>query len=186
MDKTNQWQKEIVFLESIISKMPLLKTIKWGTSVYTLNNQNVIGVSGFKSYVGLWFYKGVFLSDKKKLLINAQEGVTKSLRQMRFKSINEIDEAVLIDYITEAIEIEKAGLTIPKTKKVFKIPTLLLQAFEENKDLELAFLQFANYKQNDFIEYIDSAKQEKTKIDRLEKIKPMILSNIGLNDKFKK
>jgi uncharacterized protein YdeI (YjbR/CyaY-like superfamily) len=105
---------------------------------------------------------------------------------MRFKSINEIDEAILIDYISEAIEIEKAGLTIPKTKKEFKIPTLLLQAFEENKNLELAFLQFAKYKQNDFIEYIDSAKQEKTKIDRLEKIKPMILSNIGLNDKFKK
>ena len=70
-------KKEIDFLESILSKMPLQKTIKWGTPVYTFNNQNVIGVSGFKSYVGLWFYKGVFLTDKKKLLINAQEGITK-------------------------------------------------------------------------------------------------------------
>ena len=62
---------------------------------------------------------------------------------MRFKSINEIDEATLIDYITEAIAIEKAGLTVQNKKKV-KIPTLLLQAFEENKNLELAF--FGIYK----------------------------------------
>jgi uncharacterized protein YdeI (YjbR/CyaY-like superfamily) len=36
------------------------------------------------------------------------------------------------------------------------------------------------------MEYINEAKQEKTKANRLEKIKPMILSNIGLNDKYRK
>ena len=36
------------------------------------------------------------------------------------------------------------------------------------------------------MEYLNDAKQEKTTINRLEKIKPMILSNIGLNDKYRK
>jgi uncharacterized protein YdeI (YjbR/CyaY-like superfamily) len=35
------------------------------------------------------------------------------------------------------------------------------------------------------MEYINEAKQEKTKLSRLEKIKPMILSNIGLHDKYR-
>jgi uncharacterized protein YdeI (YjbR/CyaY-like superfamily) len=30
-----------------------------------------------------------------------------------------------------------------------------------------------------------TAKQEKTKITRLEKIKPMIMDGIGLNDKYR-
>jgi len=38
---------------------------------------------------------------------------------------------------------------------------------------------------SDFTEYIAQAKREATKQKRLEKIIPMILNNIGLNDKYK-
>jgi uncharacterized protein YdeI (YjbR/CyaY-like superfamily) len=48
-----------------------------------------------------------------------------------------------------------------------------------------AFHKFSPYKQKEFLEYIDSAKQEKTKITRFEKIKPFILDNLGLNDKYR-
>ncbi|WP_369793058.1 YdeI/OmpD-associated family protein [Flavobacterium sp. 316] len=49
----------------------------------------------------------------------------------------------------------------------------------------MAFEKFSPYKQHEFIEYIETAKQEKTKLSRFEKIKPMILANIGLNDKYR-
>jgi uncharacterized protein YdeI (YjbR/CyaY-like superfamily) len=58
--------------------------------------------------------------------------------------------------------------------------------FKTNFDLKKAFNLFSPYKQREFMEYINEAKQEKTKANRLEKIKPMILSNIGLNDKYRK
>ncbi|WP_325262934.1 YdeI/OmpD-associated family protein, partial [Flavobacterium sp.] len=45
--------------------------------------------------------------------------------------------------------------------------------------------KFSPYKQKEFIEYIESAKREETKLTRIEKIKPMILDNIGLNDKYR-
>jgi uncharacterized protein YdeI (YjbR/CyaY-like superfamily) len=48
-----------------------------------------------------------------------------------------------------------------------------------------AFAKFSPYKQKEFIELIETAKQEKTKLARLEKIKPMILNHIGLNDKYR-
>ncbi len=106
-NKTNQWENEIEQLHAIIRKTPLVETTKWGGPVYTYNNKNVLGIGGFKSYFGIWFYNGVFLKDEKKLLINANEESTKSLRQMRFNSVNEIDEKLILAYIKEAIEIEE-------------------------------------------------------------------------------
>jgi uncharacterized protein YdeI (YjbR/CyaY-like superfamily) len=48
-----------------------------------------------------------------------------------------------------------------------------------------AFLKFPPYKQKEFLEYIETAKREETKLSRMAKIKPMILENIGLNDKHR-
>ena len=109
-NKTNQWENELEQLHAIIRKTPLVETTKWGGPVYTYNNKNVLGIGGFKSYFGIWFYNGVFLKDEKKLLINANEENTKSLRQMRFNSANEIDEkkvetvVITRDCFAEAID----------------------------------------------------------------------------------
>lgn len=184
-NKTNQWENEIEQLHAIIRKTPLVETTKWGGPVYTYNNKNVLGIGGFKSYFGIWFYNGVFLKDEKKLLINANEESTKSLRQMRFNSVNEIDEKLILAYIKEAIEIEEKGLAIPKEKKETIIPEILQNELDKNSELLAKFNTFSPYKQREFIEHITSAKQEKTQINRLEKIIPMILEGKGLNDKYR-
>lgn len=184
-NKTNQWENEIEQLHAIIRKTPLIETTKWGGPVYTYNNKNLLGIGGFKSYFGIWFYNGVFLKDEKKLLINANEENTKSLRQMRFNSINEIDEKLILAYIKEAIEIEEKGLAIPKEKNETIIPEILQNELDKNSELLAKFNTFSPYKQREFIEHITSAKQEKTQINRLEKIIPMILEEKGLNDKYR-
>ena len=184
-NKTNQWENEIEQLHAIIRKTPLVETTKWGGPVYTYNNKNVLGIGGVKSYFGIWFYNGVFLKDEKKLLINANEENTKSLRQMRFNSANEIDEKLILAYIKEAIEIEEKGLAIPKEKKETIIPEILQNELDKNSELKNKFNTFSPYKQREFIEHITSAKQEKTQMARLEKIIPMILEEKGLNDKYR-
>ena len=105
---------------------------------------------------------------------------------MRFNSINEIDEKVILQYIKEAISIKEKVLTVKSTKKKSIQSDLLNEACNLNDNLKNAFNEFKPYKQSEFIEYIESVKQEKTKLIRLEKIKPMILSNTGLNDKYRK
>ncbi len=184
-NKTNQWENEIEQLHAIIRKTPLIETTKWGGPVYTYTNKNVLGIGGFKSYFGIWFYNGVFLKDEKKLLINANEENTKSLRQMRFNSVNEIDEKLILAYIKEAIEIEEKGLAIPKEKKETIIPEILQKEFDKNRELLAKFNTFSPYKQREFIEHITSAKQEKTQMTRLDKVIPMILEGRGLNDKYR-
>jgi uncharacterized protein YdeI (YjbR/CyaY-like superfamily) len=174
MQTHEKWSEELARLAAIINKAPLEKTIKWGAEVFTYNGNNVVS------------YNGVFLKDKEKVLVNAQKGVTKSLRQWRFTSWEEIDEKKILEYIHEAIEIEQKGLKIkPEKFKPVEAPKLLADALAADVKLDSAFGKLTPGKQKEYILYINEAKQEATKIKRLEKIKPMILEGVGLNDKYK-
>jgi uncharacterized protein YdeI (YjbR/CyaY-like superfamily) len=184
-DKVNQWEKELVALQSIIQKTELIETQKWGGEVYTIHNKNVLGIGGFKNYFTIWFFNGVFLKDEAQVLVNANEGVTKGLRQWRFTSANEVNEKLILHYINEAIANQKAGLSIKPEKKEAMHCEVLTNALQDNTKLNAAFQQFTAYKQKEFCEYMATAKQEKTKFNRLEKIIPLILSGTGLNDKYK-
>lgn len=185
MDKINKWEEELGLLQSIIAQTELIETTKWGNLVYTINGKNVLGISGFKNYFTIWFFNGVFLKDKKNLLVNAQEGKTKSLRQWRFSSKEEVNEKMMLAYIYEAIENEKLGKSIKPERKKAVISGLFEKELAANPFLAGAFQKFTPYKQKEFLEYIETAKREETKLSRMEKIKPMILENIGLNDKHR-
>lgn len=184
-DKINQWEEELLFLKSIIDKTELVETIKWGAPIYVYNKRNVIGIGGFKNYFAIWFLNGVFLKDEKKRLINAQEDRTKSMRQWRFTSKEEVNEKEVLEYILEAIENEKQGKIIKPSKKEAIVSELLQKEMDQNPALAEAFQKFSPYKQYEFLEYIETAKQEKTKLTRIEKVIPMILGNVGLNDKYR-
>jgi uncharacterized protein YdeI (YjbR/CyaY-like superfamily) len=183
--KYDFWEEEIEIIKSILNKTELIETTKWGGIVYTINNKNVIGIGAFKNYFAIWFYNGVFLKDELNVLVNANEGVTKGLRQWRFSSKNEINENQIFSYIKEAIANEKEGKSIKPTKKERIVCAFLESELKSDEELLLAFEKFTISKQNEFLEYIETAKQDKTKISRFEKIKPMILQNIGLNDKYR-
>lgn len=184
-NKENSWAEEIELLNSIVAKTELIETTKWGGTVFTVNGKNVLGIGGFKNYFTIWFFNGVFLKDEKQVLVNAQEGVTKSLRQWRFTSKDEVNETFILSYIKEAIENENAGKVSKPVKKVVLVSEFLQKELDNNPALAEAFLKFSPYKQREFLEYVESAKREETKISRIEKIKPMILENIGLNDKYR-
>ena len=184
-DKVNQWENELRILREIIQKTELVETNKWGGEVYTINNKNVLGIGGFKNYFTLWFWNGVFLKDESEVLINANEGVTKGLRQWRFTSAADVNAKLILHYINEAIANEKAGLSIKPEKKEAMKCDFFESELKKDAKLRTAFEHFSPYKQKEFWEYLATAKQEKTKITRLEKIKPMIMDGFGLNDKYK-
>lgn len=167
----------------------LTPKIKWSRPVYTMDGKNVIGTGGFKDHCGIWFFQGAFLKDEQNLLTNAQEGKSQAMRQMKFKAGDKIDEGIITKYFKEAILNHKKGLSVKpaaKVKKQPQFPVLLKNALSENKALSKAYYELNPYKQNEYAEYISEAKQDKTKIRRLEKILPMIFAGIGLNDKYRK
>ncbi|MBK9630458.1 MAG: YdeI/OmpD-associated family protein [Saprospiraceae bacterium] len=186
MISENKWEKEHAFMASILDKTDLEKSIKWGAPVYTLKGNNVVSYLGFKNFFSVWFYNGVFLKDPYKVLVNAQEGKTKSMRQWRFTSVSEMDERKIMDYIQEAVEIEIEGLKIKPDKfKPAAIPNIFSEIFSKDVELQKSFQKLTPGKQKEYILHIEEAKQEATKLKRLEKVIPMIMEGKGLNDKYK-
>ena len=184
-DKVNQWGEELALLREIIQRTELVETNKWGGEVYTINNKNVLGIGGFKNYFVIWFWNDVFLKDEAKVLVNANEGMTKGLRQWRFTSAADVNDKLVLHYINEAIANEKAGLSIKPEKKESMQCDFFESELKKDSKLNAAFENFSLYKQKEFWEFMATAKQEKTKITRLEKIRPMILEGKGLNDKYR-
>ncbi len=183
-----KWQSELLLLREIILESELDETIKWGCPVYTIIGKNVLGVAAFKNYVGVWFYQGVFLKDEARKLFNAQDGKTKALRQWRFSSLSEIQESneTLKLYIEEAIENQRLGKEIkPSKKKEVLLPAELKEALGNNSILKEQYESLSQSKQREYAEYVGSAKQEATRLRRLQKIIPMIEAGIGLNDKYR-
>lgn len=184
--QAEKWAEEIEILYSIIRSTDLVETTKWGGPCFTINGKNVLGIGGFKSYLGIWFYQGVFLKDAKNVLINASEGKTKALRQWRFNSKDEIDSKLVKSYILEAIENAKAGKELkPEKKLTGTMPDELANALKKNKKLKSNFESLTPFKQREYIAYISEAKQEKTRQTRAEKSIILIGQGKGLNDKYR-
>ena len=172
-------------LRSILLSTELEEAMKWGIPTYCLKNKNVAGIGAFKEYAGIWFFNGSFLSDKAKVLINAQEGKTKGMRQWRFSSVEEVNESLVREYIAEAIQNQKDHKEIKPEKKPLVIPEVLKEALASDSRLAESFESMTPGKRKEYAVYVDEAKREETKTKRLEKIKPMILEGIGLNDKYR-
>ena len=180
------WHDEIVKLRHILNSTELEETVKWGAPCYTYQGKNVVGVGAFKSYVGLWFHQGALLADKSGVLINAQEGKTKALRQWRFSSAKEIKPRLIKQYVREAITLAAQGKEIkPSRKRAVAVPPELKQALAKNKKAKACFAGLTPGCQREYAEYISAAKREETKLRRIDKIMPMVLASKGLNDKYR-
>ncbi|MBN1985736.1 MAG: YdeI/OmpD-associated family protein, partial [Prolixibacteraceae bacterium] len=165
-----KYGKEIlIILREILKETELSETLKWGAPVYTINDKNVVGIGAFKSYAGIWFFQGALLTDKAGVLVNAQEGTTKALRQWRFSSAGEIDDKLVLEYVNEAIENQKKGKEIKADrKKPMVIPPELQDAFQENKELESAFNQLTPGCKREYADYVAEAKKEETRKRRVQ------------------
>lgn len=182
-----EWEDKLRLLQGIILENPdVTETLKWNIPVYTVNGKNVLGISAFKSHVGVWFYQGAILKDDAKVLVNAQEGKTQAMRHWKFSMDDTIPEDLVKTYIDEAIQNQKEGkVVIMKKSTATELPEELIAALKANTTLKKAFEALSNYKQKEYAEHISSAKRAATKESRLEKIIPMILEGKGLNDKYR-
>ena len=185
-DKQDKWNEGMMAIRNELLNLEFKEEVKWGMPTYTIDGKNLVGLCGFKNHFGIWFHQGVFLSDPNKILSNVQEGKTKGMRHIKYFDSNEVDLKVLKPYLSETIKNHKEGkeIKVVRRKNDLNMPDILNSALEKKGKQE--FDNMSKAKQNEFIEYITTAKREATKVSRLEKIIPMILKGEGLNDMYKK
>ncbi|NNE40613.1 MAG: hypothetical protein HKN14_06805 [Marinicaulis sp.] len=184
--KEKSWPAELKKLREIMLATPLEETIKWGAPCYTYNGKNVVGLVGFKDWFTLWFHQGALLKDEEKVLINAQDGKTKALRQWRMTSAKDIKPSTIKAYVKEAISIVDEGRELkPDRAKRLVVGPELKAAFAKDKKADVAFKSLKPGLKREYADYIKDAKQAATKDRRIAKILPMIKKGVGLNDKYK-
>lgn len=186
IDGHPEYVAELTKLREILLSSGLEETVKWGGPCYTCNGKNVIGIGAFKSYFGLWFYQGALIEDSHDVLINAQEGKTKALRQWRMQTAKDIKPRILKSYLKKAIAVAESGEEIkPNRSKPVVVPPEMKKALKANPKAGKNYAAMTKGKQREYADYISSAKRAETKQTRLVKIQPMLEQNIGLNDKYR-
>lgn len=185
LSTASSWPAERHRLRAICLDSPLAEEVKWRQPCYTLGGKNVAILGAFKEYAALMFFKGVLLKDEHGLLHQAGEH-TQSARQMRFTSVEQIDdlEPTIRAYIAEAIEIERAGRTVRlKTTHDYAVPDELQERLDTDAEFRTAFEALTPGRQRGYILHIAGAKQSVTRSARIEKHWPRIRGGKGIHDR---
>ncbi len=185
MDKHEQWQSILQPIREILLATELTEAVKWGAPAYLLDGKILITLAGFKQHCAIWFHQGALLKDKEQKLESAQEGKTKGMRHWRFSAGDKPNKRLLKSYVLESIANQLAGKAVAPAVKKLVIPEELAKAMKQDKSLAAAFKALTPGRQRDYADHVAGAKQEKTRLARLQKITPMILSGVGLHDKYR-
>ena len=183
-NKSTKWQEAYQELREIALSFDLKEELKWGCPCYTIGKSNIFLIHGFKDYCALLFMQGALLKDTQNILIQQTENV-QSARQIRFTNVEEIlkSKSIIMAYIKEAIELHKAGLKVELKKTTeFIMPDEFQSALNEMSDLKIAFEKLTPGRQRGYLLHFSSAKQSKTRKERIEKYIPKILDGKGLDD----
>jgi len=178
------WHRELNALRKLVLNSELKETFKWNNPCYTYNQANVLIISCFKDRCALSFFKGVLIEDTYKAL-QAPGANSQSVRLLNFKSVEEIlkKKNLIKEYIDQAIAIESSGRKINfKKTSEFDIPKELQQKFSEDESLSKAFHSLTPGRQRGYLLFFSGAKQAATRLSRIEKYIPRILSGKGIND----
>ncbi|HVN58924.1 MAG TPA: DUF1801 domain-containing protein [Bacteroidales bacterium] len=184
LEKTKNWRDEFEALRRIILDCNLEEELKWGFPCYTFSGKNIVLIHGFKDYCAMLFFKGALLKDPQGILIQQTENV-QAARQIRFTNSKEIEKMkpFLKAYVSEAVEVEKAGLKISFKKTTeYKVPAELQDRLDNSKNLKNAFEKLTPGRQRAYIHFFSQPKQQKTREARVEKYIHSIMQGKGLND----
>lgn len=179
-----KWAAEIRDLRAFLQNFPLEETVKWNKPCFTYQGKNVVLIQPFKDYCALLFFKGMLLEDPTQLLqkTGAQTRVGRQYRLQTSAQL-QIDQPPLQALITAAIQLEKEGQTIPKkAPETLVFPPEISAAFQSDAAFAAAFTALTPGRQKAYCFYIQQAKQAKTKLDRIKRIRPAVLAGKGLHD----
>ncbi len=171
-----EWSREIcVKLRTIVHKADpqMTEDWKWGPNFY--HNGMVCGFGAFKKHVSLVFFQGAQLKDTKKIL--SEGGNNAHNRGIHFKELKEVKEKVLIDYIKEAVQLNLTGRAVGISKAAIEeidTPADLQKLLETNKLTEY-FDMLPYTLRKEYINAINDAKKEETRINRICKTIEMLL-----------
>jgi uncharacterized protein YdeI (YjbR/CyaY-like superfamily) len=177
-------KEELILLRSIILLADLKEELKWNLPCYTFQNKNVCMIFNFKNSFGVSFFKGAFINDSYELLEKPGDN-TQNVRMIKLYEIEDLDKHknAIINYINQAIELEKIGVKILKTAEAeIEFIEELKIAFDKNPKLKTAFNSLTPGRQRAYHMFFAAAKHSETRFSRINKFTHQIIDGKGMTD----
>ncbi len=162
------------------------EAIKWGMPIFETYGINLCSMAAFKQHCAFGFWKVSLLEDKQGIL----QGENSMGSLGRITSLKELpSEKILISYLREADALNRDNIKVPKAareKKELVTPKELAAALKKNKAATKVFDAFSYSCKKEYIEWIDEAKTEATKLKRVATAVEWIAEGKDRNWKYKK
>lgn len=167
------------------------ETIKWNVPAFEYQGP-MCGMAAFKKHMHFLFWKGMILDDPSGHL-----GKTESAGKIpvgSFSNITSMDQLppdnVIIHLLRQAARLNDEGIELPKPAKKapaeITIPDDLKKALKANKQALAHFDAFSYSKRKDYVDWITSAKTEKTRDSRIATALEWIAEGKGRNWKYER
>ena len=178
-----RWRPESERLREILLSCGLNEALKWGKPCYAHGGGNIAILQSMKDFLALMFFKGALLRDADGAL-EEQGPNSRSARRLRFVSLERVAamEKTVRALVGEAIEVERAGLSVPKPTEL-KLGGELRARLEGDPPLRAAFAALTPGRQREYNLYFSGAKQPETRANRVEKYVSNILAGKGFRDR---
>lgn len=188
---------QAAFAQPILQRLRLLieqadpeieESIKWRCPCYSQHGL-VCAIAGFKKHVNFSFFKGQHINDHHQLFPPSDN---EKLAALTFTSVDDMPEdALLIDYIKQAIALNQQAPKSSNTKKnvaqnkaSLEIPDDLQHALADHPQAHAHFTAFSFSKQRDYIQWLISAKKATTRTQRLATIIEWVSEGKSRNWKY--
>ena len=182
--KVNTWNEELYILRDIILENNINEERKWGVPCYTDNGKNILLLSALKDSATISFLKGSLIDDTHAILIAPGKN-SQSAKYMKFTSMQDIKKAkpIIVDYIKQALEIERTEKKVVFKKDDEPIPEELSAAFKQQPELKTAFYALTPGRRRGYLLHFNQAKQSTTRESRIQKCMPLILQGKGFQER---
>lgn len=176
--------KEILNLFRILihkTDQDIIEDWKWNVPIFSKKNL-VCSFAAFQKHVSVTFFKGAYMSNQHHLFTG--DCSAKHTRSIKFGAVSEIDKNQLLDYFKEAFLLSECGIHKSENREI-EIPELLQKALVKNKLAKKNFENMAYTYRKEYALQISGAKQETTKLKRLERIISNLEKNIKMHEQHK-
>lgn len=149
-----------------------IEEFKWSFPVYS-KKEMVCAFGAFKNHVSFTFFNGALIEDKYNLFADCD---AQSMRSIKISSLKEINDKQFIEYIKFAVNLKKED--VKKEKRTMELPQDLKQLLKKHKTEEVFFNKLSYTHQKEYVRWIESAKKEETRHNRLTKTISMLSEQV--------
>ena len=182
--KVHRWTEPLKALRELLLRAGLTEEMKWGSPCYTLEGENVAMLASLEEHCGLSFFEGALLADERGLLERPGPN-TRAARVLRFTSADQVraQREAIRGLIEQAAALARAGAKVERGPTPEPVPEELQRRLDSDPELEAAFAALTPGRRRSFILHVSGAKRSETRVARVERCVPKILTGRGFDER---